>query len=93
MYVDNRGIEHEDYGAACDYYGADRPEYLAWEAQQQAAKYRAEMEAKGYLFSADGTVMMAPDYANELMDRMSAGEVQPGAVYDDPGFGDIPIPF
>ena len=91
MYVDNSGIEHEDYNAACDYYGADRPEYLAWEARQEALEYRADMEAKGYLFSADGQVMMLPEYANELMDRMSAGEVQPGAVYPDDSWDDIPF--
>lgn len=35
MYIDNRGIEHEDYEAACRYYGADSPKQLAAEAEAE----------------------------------------------------------
>ena len=92
-YQDSSGIQHESYDAACAYYGVDSPAQLAAEDAAMKAEYRAEMEAKGYLFSADGNDMMAPDYAEELNDRKMAGEVQPGAVFDVSMELDDDIPF
>lgn len=36
MYLDNSGIEHDSYTAACEYYGADTPAQL--EAEERAER-------------------------------------------------------
>ena len=41
MYQDANGIQHEDYEAACHYYGADTPSSLAAEG---AAQFEEENE-------------------------------------------------
>ena len=43
-YRDANGIEHEDYNAACEYYGADTPASLAAEDEYE---WRCEAEALG----------------------------------------------
>lgn len=40
-YVDANGIEHESFSAACQYYGCDTPETLAYEAKQEFAEWAA----------------------------------------------------
>ena len=42
-YIDNNGIEHESYAAACHYYGADSPEQIAAEAEAALREGREEM--------------------------------------------------
>jgi hypothetical protein len=64
-YVDNSGIEHESYEAACHYYGCDTPAQAEEEArymQQEAwIEQQDEMEARG------GPVFSSPDYFDHDM--------------------------
>lgn len=51
MYIDNSGIQHESYSAACHYYGADTPEQIeaeyAYYAQIENIEHQDAMEAIG----------------------------------------------
>ena len=51
MFIDNSGIQHENYSAACEYYGADTPEDLMAEGE---AFFREDCEAHMDAMSAAG---------------------------------------